>query len=132
VAEDGAIGAAYALRGTPGADYAQRTEWNVRDSDGTVIFSVEPNLSGGTQATREFALRLAKPCLHICARVDGNRAAGRLRRFLETHRIHVLNVAGPRASSEPGVAGFVRAVLTEAFADMGTASDAVPLSEWSH
>jgi hypothetical protein len=35
LAEDGTIPARYQLEETPEADYAQRTEWNVRDADGT-------------------------------------------------------------------------------------------------
>jgi len=38
------------LQETPRADYLQRTEWNVRDSDGTVIFTVNATLSGGSKA----------------------------------------------------------------------------------
>jgi hypothetical protein len=30
----------YQLTETPSAAYLQRTEWNVRDSDGTVIFTI--------------------------------------------------------------------------------------------
>ena len=37
MAEDGKIDPAYPLRETPSADYSQRTEWNVRDSDATLI-----------------------------------------------------------------------------------------------
>ena len=37
-AEDGRIDRRYALRETPAHDYQQRTRWNVRDSDGTLIF----------------------------------------------------------------------------------------------
>lgn len=45
LAEDGRIPSRYQLRETPSPDYAQRTEWNVRDSDGTVIFSSEDTLT---------------------------------------------------------------------------------------
>ena len=38
-AEDGVIPSRYPLQETPTADYAQRTHWNVRDSDGTVILN---------------------------------------------------------------------------------------------
>jgi hypothetical protein len=31
--------------------YIQRTEWNTRDSDGTVVFSIAPVLSGGSKKT---------------------------------------------------------------------------------
>src|SRR5262245_48879825 len=39
-AEDGQIPERYALEETPSTNYLQRTEWNVRDSDATVIISV--------------------------------------------------------------------------------------------
>ncbi len=39
-AEDGPIEAKYQLQETPSSKYLQRTDWNARDSDGTVIFSV--------------------------------------------------------------------------------------------
>ncbi len=38
--EDGTIADCYKLNETPSAEYPQRTEWNVRDSDGTVVFSM--------------------------------------------------------------------------------------------
>jgi len=46
-AENGTIGARYKPKETPNADYVQRTEWNVRDSDGTVVFSIAQVLTGG-------------------------------------------------------------------------------------
>ena len=42
-------------------------------------------------------------------------AAEKLRAFVEEHRVKVLNVAGPRASNEPGVGDFVLRTLEEAF-----------------
>lgn len=38
-AEDGPIDLKYPLKETPSSSYIQRTEWNVRDSDATVVFS---------------------------------------------------------------------------------------------
>src|SRR5262245_8876319 len=60
-AEDGPIGSEYQLKETPSADPLQRTEWNVRDSDGTAIFSIGENLSGGSLDTLRFARQLNKP-----------------------------------------------------------------------
>ncbi|MEX0610513.1 MAG: putative molybdenum carrier protein, partial [Pirellulales bacterium] len=37
LAEDGPIAPRYNLQETPSRKYSQRTEWNVRDSDATVI-----------------------------------------------------------------------------------------------
>ena len=41
-AEDGPMHDRYSLKETPSSSHTQRTEWNVRDSDGPVVFSVEP------------------------------------------------------------------------------------------
>jgi hypothetical protein len=114
-AEDGVIPARYALVETPTDRWEQRTEWNVRDSDGTVIFTIGETLAGGSLTTIEVAQVLGRPCLHLSRRVDGDLAAGKLRRFVGDHAIRVLNVAGPRASGEPGVGEFVLATLDQAF-----------------
>jgi hypothetical protein len=59
-AEDGPIDPKYPLKETPSASYIQRTEWNVRDSDATVVFSIEPTLTGGSLKTMEFARKQKK------------------------------------------------------------------------
>jgi hypothetical protein len=114
-AEDGAISRQYQLQETPVSDPAQRTEWNVRDSDGTVIFSMSEKLSGGSLRTWEFARRLGKPCLHLCQSKPQRDCARELRAFVRHHAIKVLNVAGPRASAEPQVGAFVHGVLGQVF-----------------
>ncbi|MGQ0657366.1 MAG: putative molybdenum carrier protein [Chromatiales bacterium] len=107
-ADDGEIPLTYRLTETPSAAYEQRTRWNVRDSDATLIFSLAAELSGGSQFTQDVALRFGKPCLHVYPGVDGPRL---IRDFLATHAVRVLNVAGPRASREPGVAQSVQTAL---------------------
>ena len=111
LAEDGVIPAPYQVSETPSPDYAQRTEWNVRDSDGTVIFSLAAYLTGGSEYTAQMALRHQKPSLHLSCERDGETAGGKLIGFLSQWGIKVLNVAGPRESEEPEVAGFVRETL---------------------
>jgi hypothetical protein len=115
-AEDGCLASHYQLEETPSSRYSQRTEWNVRDSDGTVIFSVAAQLAGGSKKTVAMAHEYGKPQLHILRRVNGRDAAEHLSRFLREHKIRTLNVAGPRASEEPEVYGFVKKVLSEALA----------------
>ena len=112
LAEDAIIDARYQLTETPAADYAQRTEWNVRDSDGTVIFTIEKTLSGGSKLTAEFAIQMRKPWLHLSQESDGD-AVEKLRQFVFQNRIKVLNVAGSRKSQEPQVGDFTIATLTE-------------------
>ena len=117
-AEDGVISAQYSLRETPSSHYSQRTEWNVRDSDATVVFSIKAHLAGGTRLTFELVRRLGKPVLHLSREEAGVTAAGdMLRAFIEEQEIRTLNIAGPRASQEPEIGAFVRAVLEAAFGD---------------
>jgi hypothetical protein len=120
IAEDGPIPLCYSLRETPSRRYAQRTEWNVRDSDGTVAFTIGATLTGGTGLTMRFAAEFGRPALHLAreaADAEGDAikaAAAKLVRFLDEHSVAALNVAGPRASQAPTVADFVRNVLTQA------------------
>jgi hypothetical protein len=123
-AEDGPLLASYNLRETPSRKYALRTEWNVRDSDATVVFSIAAQPQGGTRLTLVIADRLGKPVLHLSR--DALRgspagfndsvaaAAAELRAFLDQHSVQALNVAGPRASQEPEIGAFVRGVLQAA------------------
>jgi hypothetical protein len=115
-AEDGVIPAQYQLVETPSASYLQRTERNVRDSDGTVIFTITCELSGGSKRTAEFATKHQKPCIHVARRAATYEdPALILQRFVEENGIRILNVAGTRASKEPDVWRFTIETLEAAF-----------------
>ena len=107
-AEDGIIPAKYQLEETPSADYRQRTEWNVRDSDGTLILTVGP-VSGGTALTADFAEKHNRPCFVVDLSADP--AIESIRRWIEQNRIRTLNVAGPPESRQPGIYDQAAAVL---------------------
>ena len=95
LAEDGCIPDDYPLRETETTDYAERTELNVRDSDGTLILTVGPPI-GGTAYTSTCAQRLRKPyCVIDLAQET---VPDRAQRWVEEQGIIVLNVAGPRQS----------------------------------
>ncbi len=113
-AEDGPIDGKYQLKESPSSNYLQRTEWNVRDSDGTVIFSIGEHLSGGSLKTVELAIKHRKPHLHLSA-ISKATAAEELKQWMHANHIRILNAAGPRASKEPGVAEFVISTLDQAF-----------------
>ena len=113
-AEDGPIPARYPLKETPEARYSQRTRWNVRDSDGTLILVKRTGpLSGGTALTAEIAEELGKPLYiaHIAEMPEVLPVA----QWIDEHAIAVLNVAGPRASQAKSIyaqaADFMEAVL---------------------
>lgn len=124
-AEDGVIDEQYGLQETPSSRYDQRTRWNVRDSDATVVFSIEREVTGGTALTLAIASQQGKPLLHLSSEVasaEGLDPAQELASFLTAHRVGRLNIAGPRASQEPLVAAFVRGVLIAAL-DRAEASE---------
>ncbi len=124
-AEDGALGARYPLRETASADPAERTARNVADAPATLIFSRRgAPLSGGTALTAELAEATGRPWLLVEGGEGLVAAAERVRAFLTQGEYAVVNVAGPRASQEPGVGEWVRAVLIEAL-------DLEDRSQWS-
>ena len=108
LAEDGPISSRYPLRETPTAAYAQRTRWNVRDSDGTLILNRGP-LGGGTALTAQLARKLGKPCLVLD--LSAPPAPSVARAWAAAHRVRVLNVAGPRERRQPGITRQARAFL---------------------
>ncbi len=115
LAEDGVIDSKYNLRETSKADYLQRTEWNVRDSDATVIFSIKADLMGGSLATQKLADKHLKASLHLTSLQSPAENATQLRGFIRKHEVKVLNIAGPRASGEPELRSLVQTVLDELF-----------------
>jgi hypothetical protein len=115
-AEDGPLDHRYRVRETPSADPAQRTAWNVRDSDATLILSRGP-LAGGSALTRRLALESGCPLLHLdLARLDTAAAAGALADWLAGLVVATLNVAGPRASEDPGIYAAAYALLSAVLA----------------
>jgi hypothetical protein len=107
-AEDGPIDERYPLRETPSPDYPQRTEWNVRDSDGTLVLT-RGRPSGGTALTLALARRLDRPCLVLDLASDPD--PDHVKRWVEAEGIRTLNVAGPRESQHPGIQDDARAFL---------------------
>lgn len=107
--EDGPIDERYILVETPVASYLQRTEWNARDSDATVIFTMDNKLDGGSLQTTKFAEQHGKLWIHIRPTV----APKYLARFLVSKNVLTLNVAGKRESAQPGIYQFARKVLEE-------------------
>ena len=82
----------------PHGGHRERTRLNVVDSDGTAILFYE-SLSGGARLTRNLCALLNRPYLLVDARQLGEgEAVTAVEKFAEVHPIHILNVAGPRAS----------------------------------
>lgn len=99
-AEDGMIPTTYPLQETPSPQYAQRTRWNVRDADGTLILT-RHDPTGGTALTIHTARRLHKPyrVIDLTTGPDPSEVAS----WISHTGVTVLNVAGPRESTCPGI-----------------------------
>ena len=98
--EVGPIPARYNLKETPDTDYEQRTEWNVRDSDATLIIGKSRPLTGGTELTRRFAEQYGRPFTVVDVFSD---ASAEVRAWIAQLKGTSLNIAGPRESEIPGV-----------------------------
>lgn len=113
LAEDGPIDVRFPLQETPSADPVQRTHWNVRDSDATLVL-LRGAPSGGTALTIALAQREQRPCLRVDLAADPDPA--RVRVWIREQAIRVLNVAGPRESQRPGVGAAAREFLRQVLA----------------
>ena len=111
LAEDGPIDPRYPLRETPSADYPQRTEWNVRDSDGTLVLT-RGRPSGGTGLTISLARGQGRPVLILGLTRDQDPM--RITAWAKQAGISILHVAGPRESQQPGIQDEARGLLITA------------------
>jgi Circularly permutated YpsA SLOG family len=110
------------LRETPSADPAQRTEWNVRDSDACLILvdSGGVALSPGTALTEELAARYAKPLLvtEVSATGADKTILAWLAGLSAVHPAGMplrLMIGGPRESEAPGIYGRAKDILSRVF-----------------
>ncbi|MEA2985960.1 MAG: hypothetical protein QOD94_2214 [Alphaproteobacteria bacterium] len=110
------------LRETPLSEPAQRTQYNLRDSDAVLIVTLAGGLaaSKGTALAREIAERDGKPLLVVG--LDATDAVPQARQWLDgllsgrdQNQVLALGVGGPRESEAPGIyrraLEFLRATL---------------------
>lgn len=115
-AEDGPIPAHYPLRETASPDYAERTRRNVRDTEATLVLTRgDPN--DGTLLTVETARALGRPLRVLDPGIESD--VGLVAEWLRAEAVRVLNVAGPRESSVPGIYAEARAFVTRLLGALG-------------
>jgi hypothetical protein len=102
IAEDGTIPLFYPLKETNFRQYFYRTEMNVKESDATLIIFSRP-MSNGSELTRRLALELNKPLLLIDLEKLKKSTRSEFSKWIKSNNILVLNIAGPRESSNPGI-----------------------------
>jgi len=111
VASDGPLDSKYLLKETPTEEPLERTAWNVRDSDATVVFTLAPKATGGSQKALSIAKKMKKPCLHLHRGILA--VSEKLVAFTEKYHVRRLNVAGSRESVEPGLNEWVMQSLAK-------------------
>lgn len=99
LSEDGTIPSRYDLRETESDEYPVRTEQNVVDSDATLIL-YESEVKGGTRLTRNYCRRHQRP--HCVALIEPS-TVSQVQMWLQQQKPTILNVAGPRESTYPGI-----------------------------
>jgi hypothetical protein len=100
--------------------YHFRTEQNIKNSDGTLIFS-KGKPTGGTDLTIGLAGKNKKPYLVIDINQDKSIGFGvgvlpislAIDKFIRDNNIKILNVAGPRESKTPGMYQFVYLTISD-------------------
>jgi nucleoside-triphosphatase THEP1 len=102
----------------PDVPRSQRTEWNVRDADATLVLrpAGARRTSPGTDWTVRCAERLGRSLL-VCDPADPE-ARVRIRAWLRALRVRTLNVAGP-SEGEHGIEPAARRLLLDVFGAAG-------------
>lgn len=109
LAEDTALDARYMLRETPEEGTLQRSEWNVRDANAVVIYSLGPKVfTEGTDALN-FARKQKKPALHLHQGITER--PRKLLDFLVKNKVRRVNIVGSKETEEPGINAWVRQEL---------------------
>ncbi len=99
-ADDGIIPFHYPLTETASAEYPLRTRMNVEAADGTLII-ISGSTDRGTELTVSIANRKHKPLLAV--NLENMPAIKTVTDWVQKNNIQILNIAGPRESSSPGI-----------------------------
>ena len=114
LAENGTIPLKYPLREMPSPKYPVRTEKNVREADGTLVFTFGP-VTSGTALTVKLAMKHQKPYLIVDFAKKTNPLE--VQDWIRRNTLKTLNVAGPRESKTPGIHKKTVTFLKEVFSD---------------
>ena len=109
--EKGTLPSCYRMKELSSINYPKRTELNVMDSDGTLILS-HGKLSGEPALASRLVMKHGRPSLHVDLQdMTEYKAVAIIKSWIETRKIKVLNVTGPKASEDPRIYGATERVL---------------------
>jgi hypothetical protein len=106
------------LQETPSRDNAQRTEWNVQESDFvlTILRSSPESIKGGTKWAVDVAKQIGKEICFIDLRSEWSKEKNKVTMWIKGNRVDNMRCAinGPRESEEPGIEEEAMKFLCEA------------------
>ena len=119
--ESGPLPSHYVMDELDDPSYPRRTRKNVEESDATLIIS-RGDLTGGSALTAKYATECGRPCLHIdLSGLEPHRATDKIGAWLEENDVGILNVAGPRGSSDGMIYEDVYRILVDLLCRPGVA-----------
>lgn len=109
----------YGAKEHESAEYPPRTRANIQEADATFIFAVNSE-SPGTQLAVKTAEKLGKKESCLTIEVNLGWPINPIRpkacaEWLIHKKVNILNIAGNRESSSPGIGAWVEEYLTEVF-----------------
>ena len=115
LAEDGIIASKYPLQESPTGFYQERTRLNITYSDATLILISENLFGKGSLYTRNTCRQLKKEYLVIDLTLNSGENIKICREWLSSHQIRILNIAGNRESTTPGIYRLAASFLSDLF-----------------
>lgn len=110
--ESGSIPEKYPVKETPSYGYQAGTEANLRDSDGTLVFTCGSTI--GTKLTIDLAQRDGRPLYIFDLEFDPlNVDSAEVWKWGHENGVGVLNVVGPQEKGNPGTQAIVKAIMIE-------------------
>ena len=102
-AEDGIIPTTYPLTEIQSGDYQDRTEMNIKHSDGTLIISINQYFDKGTSLTKRLCNQHSKPSIVVDLDQSYLQQINSIQSWITECKLNTINIAGPRESALPGI-----------------------------
>lgn len=109
--DDGTV-LSYKLKETPTENVLESVEFNVRDSDATVVFTLAPKAAGAAQKAVSYAKKQKKPVIHLHRGILG--VSEKFVAFLDKYYARRLHLTGSLEADEAGISAWISNELEKA------------------
>ncbi len=110
--DDDATVLPYKLKETPTENVLESVEFNVRDSDATIVFTLAPKAAGAAQKAVSYAKKQKKPVIHLHRGILG--VSEKFVAFLDKYYARRLHITGSLEADEAGISAWITAELEKA------------------